>query len=647
MNFRLVKMSQNFPFINELSEIKSTYFDSTKALERLPQRSPFGRIYFKALDRYILGDMCIDSPSGTWNFDDVAIVRCRHSSWSDRYGLYSCIIYCIQMLPHSKCRSMWCKLVQDMVRFATLLQETLRETNELMRLLRPTLKLVGSIAEGTRIGFSNELDIMVCFDGWEEHPPFMVDADTAPLLGKSNSCPCWMDRYFDEQASFRYHLFKQHFLEAVDSAVRIIYECSKAPKRLVCVSTNSEFSNKFKSCPGCKENLTQNGLFIQCRDCIVTTSQTKMGACLQFEWKVDSDPDDLLWGKRTPFYKLYCSMDLVPIMTIESRETSELQGLVNKGMLFKEDPTSWFKQLRNLAKEDRLIEGLADQRVNRVLLKTSSCKLRNNYFIRAGQLLGKDTFKCEKLRKAYCYIKALKKAFAIGDISMFRVKKMFHLPLYMEIGEKLDNIHDVVHDVLMTSEFRTKFEDHIDFENWREAQDYIPLVVKQGLLNTWIQAFIARINMDALSVPTFSLLSSDIFSIVIPAMMLMTILASREVLAKYHFFLDLIFLSYIKLLSLNANQAGPTLLTMYMACKIVKVGISLVGFGTPYQMSDEYFLTFLMFFVSSIAIAGLGWYASICMHNFVRRRLPSFEKLFIKVLDLILFVLIVCGLFLS
>ena len=162
-------------------------------------------------------------------------------------------------------------------------------------------------------------------------------------------------------------------------------------------------------------------------------------------------------------------MDLVPIMTIESRETSELQGLVNKGMLFKEDPTSWFKQLRNLAKEDRLIEGLADQSVNRVLLKTSSCKLRNNYFIRAGQLLGKDTFKCEKLRKAYCYIKALKKAFAIGDISMFRVKKMFHLPLYMEIGEKQDNIHDVVHDVLMTSEFRTKFEDHIDFENWREA----------------------------------------------------------------------------------------------------------------------------------------------------------------------------------
>ena len=85
----------------------------------------------------------------------------------------------------------------------------------------------------------------------------------------------------------------------------------------------------------------------------------------------------------------------------------------------------------------------------------------------------------------------------------------------------------------------------------------------------------------------------------------------------------------------------------YMACKIVQVTISLLGFGTPYEMSGEYFLTFLIFLVSSIAIAGLGWYASICMHNFVRRRLPSFEKLFIKVLDLILFVLIVCGLFLS
>ena len=87
MNFRLVTMSQKFPFINEMSEIKNTYFDSTKALGRLPQKSPFGRLYFNELDRYILGDMCIDSPNNTWNFDDVTVVKCQHKSWSDRYGL--------------------------------------------------------------------------------------------------------------------------------------------------------------------------------------------------------------------------------------------------------------------------------------------------------------------------------------------------------------------------------------------------------------------------------------------------------------------------------------------------------------------------------------------------------------------------------
>ena len=84
VNFRLVTMSQNFPLINEMSEIKSTYFDSAKALGRLPQKSPFGRLYFKDLDRYILDYMCIESPNSTWNFDDVNVVKCQHSSWSDR-----------------------------------------------------------------------------------------------------------------------------------------------------------------------------------------------------------------------------------------------------------------------------------------------------------------------------------------------------------------------------------------------------------------------------------------------------------------------------------------------------------------------------------------------------------------------------------
>ena len=72
-----------------------------------------------------------------------------------------------------------------MVQFAKLLQERLRETTHLMTLLKPTLTLVGSIAEGTRIGFSNELDIMVNFDGWNEQPPFTVDEESAPLLRKS------------------------------------------------------------------------------------------------------------------------------------------------------------------------------------------------------------------------------------------------------------------------------------------------------------------------------------------------------------------------------------------------------------------------------------------------------------------------------
>lgn len=120
MNFRLVAMSQKFPFINEMSEIKNIYFDSTKALRRLPQKSPFGRLYFNELDRYILGDMCIDSPNNTWNFDDVTVVKCRHKSWSDRYMVFQCLQFWIcKSLHHNQVHLVWACPRHGAIRKAT------------------------------------------------------------------------------------------------------------------------------------------------------------------------------------------------------------------------------------------------------------------------------------------------------------------------------------------------------------------------------------------------------------------------------------------------------------------------------------------------------------------------------------------------
>ena len=45
---------------------------------------------------------------------------------------------------------MSCLLVQDLVEFADTLGRRLPETSDIMSLLKPKLKLVGSVPEGTR-----------------------------------------------------------------------------------------------------------------------------------------------------------------------------------------------------------------------------------------------------------------------------------------------------------------------------------------------------------------------------------------------------------------------------------------------------------------------------------------------------------------
>ena len=85
-------------------------------------------------------------------------------------------------------------------------------------------------------------------------------------------------------------------------------------------------------------NYDPRGLFVQCAACAVTVSQTKMGACLQFEW---SDA------------KVYCSVDLVPTFKVEAVKAVGLARIVNVAMLAEDHPSSWFNYLRGYAKGDR------------------------------------------------------------------------------------------------------------------------------------------------------------------------------------------------------------------------------------------------------------------------------------------------------
>ena len=97
-------------------------------------------------------------------------------------------------------------------------------------LLRPAFTLVGSVAEGTKVGLGNELDIMVDFRGWSESDPlFTINPEDPFHLYASETCPAWMSPYFDGMGRFNQQKFKTHFIRAIDRAVRAIFRSGLNP----------------------------------------------------------------------------------------------------------------------------------------------------------------------------------------------------------------------------------------------------------------------------------------------------------------------------------------------------------------------------------------------------------------------------------
>jgi hypothetical protein len=115
----------------------------------------------------------------------------------------------------------------------------------------------------------------------------------------------------------------------------------KNPRELKRVATNLEFVSDKLRCQKCRNYKAEYKSlqpFQQCEKCVVTISQTKMGACLQFLWNLDN---------------LYCSIDLGPTFKINKITALNLAYIVNIAML-KERPDGWFRYLQKYATSDMI-----------------------------------------------------------------------------------------------------------------------------------------------------------------------------------------------------------------------------------------------------------------------------------------------------
>ena len=193
-------------------------------------------------------------------------------------------------------------MVFDLLKIAQLLEKELPQVNKILAFLKPKFTLVGSVAEGTRIGLGSEIDLTMRFEGWmqQEEAPFKTNLYSDHLY-KNAPWPEWAEWYFEEnKPMFMLERFKYDLLSSFDSALCNIFRKGKNPTRLkIQPNVHQKEPMRLRDCEQCDVRISQK-TNIQCENCILATSQTKLGICLQFTWVSDSGQE------------AYCSMDVIP-----------------------------------------------------------------------------------------------------------------------------------------------------------------------------------------------------------------------------------------------------------------------------------------------------------------------------------------------
>ena len=302
-------------------------------------------------------------------------------------------------------------MINTLINFCQNLEVELQKSSGTMKSLKPKFEIVGSIAEGTRLGLANELDLTMSFDGWSEGT-FCVQNDPY-FLRKTEETPCWMDTYFDSTGCFLFHLFKYDLLKDIEKAAMRI----KLPPHLRFVTTNKNFLKGLTKCKDdCSQRLKDHakGMFKQCKLCAVTISQTKVGACIQLEYNFNG------------LGATYCSIDLIPMFKIKEMDAMVLSRIGNKAMMALDHPQGWFKYLMGVVKHDRVTQELGEvvgiRSIKTVSLKTLNCNVGRNYYVRPGQVLGPEKFGEEYAKRAYINVKHISKLLE-ADLNMYWIKK--------------------------------------------------------------------------------------------------------------------------------------------------------------------------------------------------------------------------------
>ena len=358
-----------------------------------------------------------------------------------------------------------CEKTRDLLRAMQIIESKWNEKSN----LRPKFILVGSIIEGTRVGYANELDLTVTFEGLK-YDPFELGEDAFTLKIFTESHP--LKKFCSESGTLDFSLFLRAVLEEIEFCVQNEAEkiSQETNNHLKIAQRSNDFSGlspEYDPKLGSYFKLPEQDL------CLLT--HTKIGACLIFLW----NQSEVL------------TVDLIPVLPVAGSSIQALFESVTQSLLSIPHPPNWLSYLISSIKKDMILPQsykslfeMAPKEPFNVAMKILHYgKGPNNFIIKPMQILGvtKEFKSNPEIKDIYCFIKCIKSCLDVNINSYFLKKVILSdevkkdLILYDSNIDKKEALARNIHFTLNMDDLRPYFENVIGYYKYKEPLNEIPL----------------------------------------------------------------------------------------------------------------------------------------------------------------------------
>jgi hypothetical protein len=331
----------------------------------------------------------------------------------------------------SKCNNVDCEILHPVLAFLQLLQKDLTQSGRALAPLKPNFLLIGSIAEGTRMGKADEVDISIRFQALRDHPLEVlkdngVGADyNLTNLGFQQGCPSFMANFVDKHQRFDFPVFLRCFLKEIRTSVNNIKAAGKMP------DPRLEVMPYWTPCKVCQSHhettLKPWQPLTHCKSCAPTVTHNKIAACLILRWRAKKGQE-----------ATSVTVDVVPRFSVRHVEGhSSLCGRVTR-FLLDTKPPGWRQQFYNIIDKDRILPenttttSFSFEGENSAF--TSTIQLLNYFppssswpcwLLRPGQVLSvnRDFSMDRRLRDVYITLKGVNSLLRV-NVSSYVLKKV-------------------------------------------------------------------------------------------------------------------------------------------------------------------------------------------------------------------------------